>query len=134
MPTAIEDVRRHRARYAALTRDRAADDPELLAAKQSFFSSQRHAGASAILDSVQASVEGQPFETVVGHLNVRDVPIGMRLYEAVALLSHIVGLSDRPGELLDALRDLAAPTAEALRRPSADSTETVGSTEEPRER
>ncbi len=38
-------------------------------------------------------------------LRVPSVPMGVVLLEAVEMLSHLIGLSDRPDELMAALRE-----------------------------
>lgn len=106
MPIAIDEVRTYRAKYAALTRDRDADDPELIAARNGLFLAQRNAGAHAALNALEARVSGAPPATVLEALRCRDVPIEVRLVQAVELLTYLArAASDRPLALVAALRE-----------------------------
>jgi hypothetical protein len=68
------------------------------------FRAQQVAGASGVLDSVGARLQGDGHRMAQA-LRVPSVPMGVVLLEAVEMLSHLIGLSDRPDELMAALRE-----------------------------
>ncbi|MGP4058981.1 hypothetical protein ACTWP6_29935 [Mycobacterium sp. 4D054] len=99
-----KDVAHHRARVAGLARGvRSPDDPELVEARRAMFRAQQTVAAHAVLDSTEARVSGDP-DRMTEILRSAGVPVAVMLLESVELLAYVVSLSDRPSEVLSALR------------------------------
>lgn len=100
-----KDVAHHRARVAGLARGvRSPDDPELAEARRAMFRAQQTVAAHAVLDSAEARREGDP-DRMTEILRSAGVPVAVMLLESVELLAYVVSLSERPAELLAALRE-----------------------------
>ncbi|MBX7455497.1 hypothetical protein GR927_46590 [Mycolicibacterium sp. 3033] len=102
---ATNEFTRRRAQVAALSRGvRTPNDPQLVEARRAMFRAQQTVAAHAVLDSTEARCEGDP-DRMTEILRSAGVPVAVMLLESVELLSYVVSLSDRPAEVLSALRD-----------------------------
>lgn len=64
--------------------------------------------ALAVLAAVERRIDGDGGDAITAELRGTGREVSLRLMEAVELIAHMVRLSDRPDEMLSALRQLAA--------------------------
>lgn len=102
---ALEDFHKERGRLAERCRRGIPGDPAIDQTRANVFEFQRCAGLSAVFDTVESRNSGAPPEEWIPKLRVRGVPLGVELLQAVEIIGYIVRLSDRPDEMVAALRE-----------------------------